>query len=131
MLKSQRTYTRLFEINSSFAAELSKINIELNDKFTAEIKNINSRDVGYASEAQKLFNMTRRINGIKEACYNNFASVNASIEASQNGLIQHYAITRRNQPIEADQQSVSNYSEASNRSHTSSSVVIYIFNPDN
>ncbi|CAG8840733.1 28376_t:CDS:2, partial [Gigaspora margarita] len=29
----------------------------------------------------------------------------------QNGLIQHYAITRRNQPIEANQQSVSNHSE--------------------
>ncbi|CAG8724397.1 10621_t:CDS:2, partial [Gigaspora margarita] len=113
---------RLFEINSSFTVELGKINTKLNDKLTVEIKKINSRDVGYASEAHKLFNdMTTRINNIEEACYNNFASVNASIEALQNGLIQHYAIIRRNQPIEADQQIVSNHSEASNRSHTSSS----------
>ncbi|GBC12718.1 hypothetical protein GLOIN_2v1488634 [Rhizophagus irregularis DAOM 181602=DAOM 197198] len=50
-----------------------------------------------------------------------FSSVNASIEALQNGLIQYYAIVIRNLPIETDQQSVSNHSEASNRSHASSS----------
>ncbi|CAG8793557.1 37563_t:CDS:2, partial [Gigaspora margarita] len=114
------------EINTKISNELftrlSEINTELNDKLTAEIKKINSYNAGYASEAQKLFNdMATRINNIKKACYNNFASVNASIEALQNGLIQHYAITRRNQPIEANQQSVSNHSEVSNQSHISSS----------
>ncbi|KAF0511729.1 hypothetical protein F8M41_018208 [Gigaspora margarita] len=88
--------TRLFEINSSFTAELDKINTKLNDKLTAKIKKINSRNAGYTSEAQKLFNdMVTKINN------SNFASVNASIEALQNGLIQHYTITR----------SVSNHSE--------------------
>ncbi|KAF0424756.1 hypothetical protein F8M41_006447 [Gigaspora margarita] len=91
------------KISNELSTRLSEINTELNDKLTAEIKKINSRDAGYASEAQKLFNdMATRINNIEEAYYNNFASVNASIEALQNGLIQHYAITRRNQPIEAD-----------------------------
>ncbi|CAG8570834.1 1965_t:CDS:2 [Gigaspora margarita] len=109
------------KISNELSTRLSEINTELNDKLTTEIKKINSRDAGYASEAQKLFNdMATRINNIEEACYNNFASVNTSIKALQNGLIQYYTITRRNQPIEADQQSISNHSEASNRSHISS-----------
>ncbi|CAG8845573.1 44231_t:CDS:2, partial [Gigaspora margarita] len=57
------------------STHLSEINTKLNDKLIAEIKKINSRDAGYASEAQKLFNdMATKINNIEEACYNNFAS---------------------------------------------------------
>ena len=44
---------RLFEVNSTFTAELGKNN----NKLTAEIKKINSRDAGYASEAQKILSM--------------------------------------------------------------------------
>ena len=61
-------------------------------------------------------NVTTRLDNIEEACRNDFASVNASIGALQNGLIQYYAIARRNQPVETDQQSVSNHSEASSGS---------------
>ena len=69
--------------------------------------------------------MTTRINSIEEACRNDFASVNASIEALQNGLIQYYAIARRNQPVETDQQSISNYFEASSRSLSSSGPITF------
>ena len=65
------------EINTKITNELStclfEINIKLNSKLTAKITKINTRDVGYASEIQKLFNnMATRINNIEKACYNNF-----------------------------------------------------------
>ncbi|CAG8628754.1 3829_t:CDS:1, partial [Dentiscutata heterogama] len=50
---------------------------------------------------------------------------NASIKAFQNRLIQYYTIIRKNQPIEADQQSVSNHFKVSNQSHTSSSRCLF------
>ena len=57
--------THLLEINSSFTAELGRINTKLNAKLTTEIKKINSRDAGYASKAQKIFNdMATIINSI-------------------------------------------------------------------
>ncbi|GES92516.1 hypothetical protein GLOIN_2v1488634 [Rhizophagus clarus] len=65
-----------------------------------------------------------RKDGIEEACHNDFASVNTSIDALQNGLIQCYTINRRIQPVETGQQSVSNHSEASNRSRASSAMEI-------
>ena len=64
-------------------------------------------------------NVITRLDNIEKACRNDFASVNASIEALQNGLIQCYTNNRRIQPVETDQ--VSNHSEASNRSHASRS----------
>ena len=83
------------------------------------------------AEAQKILsmidNVATRLNTIEEACRNDFASVNISIEALQNGLIQCCAITRRIQPVESnelddlDQQSVVAQSEASNQSRASSS----------
>jgi hypothetical protein len=55
---------RLSEVNSSFTAELGKNS----NKLTAEIKKINSRDAGYASEAQKILlmvnNVTTRLDNI-------------------------------------------------------------------
>ncbi|CAG8675268.1 5789_t:CDS:2, partial [Racocetra fulgida] len=103
------------EINTKITNELStclsEINTELNDNLLPKSK----------KSIHMMLAMPLRINNIEEACYNNFALVNASIEALQNGLIQHYVITRRNQPIDANQQSVSNHSEASNRFHISSS----------
>ena len=70
-------------------------------------------------------NVTTRLDNIEEACRNDFASVNASIGALQNGLIQYYAIARRNQPVETDQQSVSNHSEASSGSSSSSGPITF------
>ena len=97
---------RLSEVNSTFTAELVRNNNELNKKFTAEIAKINSRDAGYASEAQKILlmvdNVTTRLNNIEEACRNDFGnissefnSVKASIEALRNEMIQRYAIAQR------------------------------------
>ena len=69
--------------------------------------------------------MTTKLNVFEEACRNDFASVNASIEALQNELIQCYTINRRIQPAETDQQSVSNHSEASSESSSSSSPITF------
>jgi sRNA-binding carbon storage regulator CsrA len=116
---------RLFEVNSTFTAELVRNNNELNKKLTAEIAKINSRDAGYVSEAQNILSM---INDIEEDCRNDFGkissefnSVRASIEALRNEMIQRYAIAQRLQ-VEFDQQSVSNESEANstNESETNS-----------
>ena len=48
---------RLFEVSSTFTAELVRNNNELNKKLTGEIAKINSRDAGYVSEAQKILSM--------------------------------------------------------------------------
>jgi hypothetical protein len=101
---------------------------------TNEIEKINSRDTGYATEAQKILslinNITSRLNTFEEACHNNFGrilsdfdSINASIEALQNEMIRHYtlAVARRIQPIETDQLSVASQSETSSQSHANSS----------
>ena len=69
--------------------------------------------------------VTERLNGIEEACRNDFVSVNTSIEALQNGLIQCYTINRRIQPAETDQQSVLNHSEASSGSSSSSGPITF------
>jgi hypothetical protein len=47
----------LSEVNSTFTAELGKNN----NKLTAEIAKINSRDAGYASEAQKILSMVNNV----------------------------------------------------------------------
>jgi hypothetical protein len=97
---------RLFEVNSTFTAELVRNNNELNKKLTAEIAKINSRDAGYASEAQKILsmvnNVTTRLDNIKEVCHNDFGnisseftSIKTSIEALRNEMIQRYAIAQR------------------------------------
>src|SRR5205823_2111318 len=49
--------TRLFEVNSTFTAELGRINNDLNKKLTGEITKINSRNTSYASEVQKILSM--------------------------------------------------------------------------
>ncbi|RGB23918.1 hypothetical protein C1646_773810 [Rhizophagus diaphanus] len=82
----------LFKINSTFTAELVRNNNELNKKLITEIAKINSRDAGYVSEAQKIFNnTTTRLDNIEEACRNDFGnisseftSIKTSIEALQN-----------------------------------------------
>ncbi|EXX64857.1 uncharacterized protein OCT59_000893 [Rhizophagus irregularis] len=89
--------------NSSFTAEISRIYAEINGKLNAEAKKIKACDDDFSKEVQKILsminNVTTRLNNIEEACCNDFASVNASIDALQNGLIQYYAIARRNQPV--------------------------------
>jgi hypothetical protein len=115
---------RLFEVNSTFTAELVRNNNELNKKLTGEIAKINSRDAGYASEAQKIFsmvnNITTKVNNIEKACRNDFCRINVVIEDLQNRINQHYAVVQRS---DFDQQSVSNESEANstNESETNSS----------
>ncbi|RGB21715.1 hypothetical protein C1646_777441 [Rhizophagus diaphanus] len=70
-------FTRISKINSTFTAELGKNN----NKLTTEIKKINSHDVRYASEAQKILsmvnNVTTRLDNIKEACRNNFGNISS------------------------------------------------------
>ena len=104
---------RLFEVNSTFTAELVRNNNELNKKLTGEIAKINSHDAGYASEAQKIFsmvnNITTKVNNIEEACRNEFSRINVVIEDLQNKINQHYAVVQR---TEFDQQSMTNNSEA-------------------
>ena len=115
---------RLFEVNSTFTAELVRNNNELNKKLTGEIAKINSRDAGYASEAQKIFsmvnNITTKVNNIEKACRNDFCRINVVIEDLQNRINQHYAVVQRS---DFDQLSVSNESEANstNESETNSS----------
>ena len=117
---------RLFEVNSTFTAELVRNNNELNKKLTGEIAKINSRDAGYVSEAQKILsmvnNVTTRLDNIEEACRNDFGnissefnSVRASIEALRNEMIQRYAIAQRLQ-VDFDQLSVANHSSSSESS---------------
>jgi SMC interacting uncharacterized protein involved in chromosome segregation len=106
------------EVNNKIADEHGiKITNELNARLTAEIKKINPRDAGYASEVQKIFNMTTRINSIEEACRNEFGKIssefNASIESLRNEMIQCYAIAQRLQ-VEFDQLNIS--SDSSNSS---------------
>ena len=85
-------------------------------EYYAEIGKIKARDDDFTKEAQKILsmvnNITTRLNTIEieEACHNNFGrissdftSINASIEAFQNEIIQHYT----------GQQSVTNQSETS------------------
>src|SRR5581483_1971493 len=72
---------RLFEVNSSFTAELVRNNNELNKKLTGEIAKINSRDAGYFSEAQKILSMvnnaTTRLDNIEEAYHNDFGNISS------------------------------------------------------
>src|SRR5437763_1075465 len=117
---------RLFEVNSTFTAELIRNNNELNKKLTGKIAKINSRDAGYASEAQKILsmvnNVTTRLDNIEEACRNDFGnisseftSIKTSIEALRNEMIQCYAIAQRLQ-VDFDQLSVANHSSSSESS---------------
>ena len=80
--------SRVSEISDKSTAEISKIKNDIYSNFTTEIQKINSHDAGYASEVQKIFNMTTRINNIEEVCCNEFGKIsfefNASIEALQN-----------------------------------------------
>ncbi|PKC59601.1 hypothetical protein RhiirA1_492629 [Rhizophagus irregularis] len=89
--------------NSSFTAEISRIYAEIDGKLNAEAKKIKACDDDFSKEVQKILsminNVTTRLDNIEEACRNDFASVNTSIDALQNGLIQYYAIARRNQPV--------------------------------
>ena len=116
MISDRYAIIQPVEVNSSFTAELGKNN----NKLTAEIAKINSRDAGYATEAQKILG---RLNNIEEACHNDFGrirsleesvtsrfmSINVVIEDLQNKINQHYAVVQRS---DFDQQSVSNESEA-------------------
>ncbi|CAG8517639.1 8545_t:CDS:2 [Cetraspora pellucida] len=101
------------KIINELSTRLSEINTELNSKLIAEITKINTRDAGYASEAQKIFsmvnNITTKVNNIEEACRNEFSRINVVIEDLQNKINQHYAVVQRS---DFDQQSVSNESEA-------------------
>ncbi|PKK60475.1 hypothetical protein RhiirC2_870923 [Rhizophagus irregularis] len=114
----------LSEVNSTFTAELVRNNNELK-KLTGEIAKINTRDAGYASEAQKILsmvnNVTTRLDNIEEACRNDFGnisseftSIRTSIEALRNEMIQRYAIAQRLQ-VDFDQLSA-NHSSSSESS---------------
>jgi hypothetical protein len=100
--------------------ELGKINTELNSKLTAEIENFKARDVGYATEAQKIF---ARLFNIEEARRNDFDRITSlergvidSISSLHKKINQCYAEVRSR---DFDQYSESNESEASNRSRES------------
>ncbi|RIA84659.1 hypothetical protein C1645_831913 [Glomus cerebriforme] len=121
--------TSISNFKSTFIAEISRIYAEIDGKLTAEAEKIKARDGDFTKEAQKILsmvnNMITRLDNVEEACRNDFASVNASIEALQNGLIQCYTLNRRIQPVKTDQQSVSNHSEASSRSSSSSGPITF------
>src|SRR5215211_3301056 len=102
---------RLSEINSTFTAELDrinndlnnklneevnagfgKINTELNGKLTAEAEKNKARDDDFTREAQEILNdITTKVNNIEEACRNEFRRINVVIENLQNETNQHYA----------------------------------------
>ncbi|RIA83163.1 hypothetical protein C1645_834236 [Glomus cerebriforme] len=114
--------------------EIEKTFTEFDDKLTAKvdtsISNFKSaRDDDFTEDVQKILsmvnNMITRLDNIEEACRNDFSSVNASIEALQNGLFQCYRINRRIEPAETNQQSVSNHSEASSGSSSSSGPITF------
>ncbi|PKY56898.1 hypothetical protein RhiirA4_477526 [Rhizophagus irregularis] len=97
------------EVNTKIANELSARLSEVNSTFTAKlVRNNNELN-------KKLIGEITKIN-----------SLNASIDALQNGLIQYYAIARRNQSVETDKQSVSNHSEASSGKEMCLHVVMEI-----
>jgi hypothetical protein len=110
----------LFEVNSSFTAEFSKINTKLNSKLTAEIENFKACNTGYNIEAQKIF---ARLFNIEEACQNDFNRITFlekgiidSIDDLYKKINQYYTEVRSR---DFDQYSESNESEASNQSHES------------
>jgi len=100
--------------------ELVRNNNELNKKLTAEIVKINSRDAGYVSEAQKIFNnVTTRLDNIEEAYRNDFGNISSKFtsiktftETLGNEIIQRCAIAQRLQ-VEFDQLSTSSASSNS------------------
>jgi hypothetical protein len=130
---------RLSEINSTFTAELDRINNDLNNKLnekvnagfgkintglnsklSAEIENFKARDAGYTTEAQKIF---ARLFNIEEARRNDFGRITSlekgvidSIDDLYKKINQCYAEVRSR---DLDQYSESNESEASNRSRES------------
>ena len=69
---SNKVITHLSEINTSFTAELDRINIELNNKLIAEIEIFKTHDADYITEVQKIL---ERLNNIEEAYHNNFGSI--------------------------------------------------------
>src|SRR5436305_7965018 len=122
------------KISDELSAHVTRIVNDLDTKnntpeiknISAEIKKINSRDAGYAFEAQKILlmvnNVTTRLDNIEEACCNDFGNVSSeftsiktSIEALQNEMIQCYAIAQRLQ-VNFDQLSVANHSSSSESS---------------
>ncbi|PKY49648.1 hypothetical protein RhiirA4_423115 [Rhizophagus irregularis] len=79
------------EIEKTFTEFDDKLTAKVDtSKLTAEAEKIKARDDDFTDEAQKIFQMistiTERLDGIEEAY--DFASVNTSIDALQNGLIQ-------------------------------------------
>ncbi|RIA95565.1 hypothetical protein C1645_861199, partial [Glomus cerebriforme] len=117
------------KITNELSARLSSLTAEPgknNNKLTAEIAKINSRDAGYASEAQKILsmanNVTTRLDNIEEACRNDFGnisseftSIRTSIEALRNEMIQRYAIAQRLQ-VDFDQLSANHSSNSESSS---------------
>ncbi|CAG8674935.1 1212_t:CDS:2, partial [Dentiscutata erythropus] len=87
------------KIINELSTHLSEINTELNSKLIIEITKINTRDAGYASEAQKIFsmvnNITMKVNNIEESCCNEFSRINVVIEDLQNKINQHYAVVQK------------------------------------
>ncbi len=82
-------FTHLFEVNSTFTAELVRNNNELNKKLTREIAKINSCDAGYISEAQKILsivnNVTTRLDNI-EACRNDFGNISSEFTSIKTSI---------------------------------------------
>ncbi|CAB4419625.1 unnamed protein product [Rhizophagus irregularis] len=88
----EKTFTEFDDkLTAKVDTSISKFkSIFIAGKLTAEAEKIKARDDDFTDEAQKIFQMistiTERLDGIEEAY--DFASVNTSIDALQNGLIQ-------------------------------------------
>ncbi|RGB21802.1 hypothetical protein C1646_777227 [Rhizophagus diaphanus] len=88
---------------STFIVKISKIYAEIDGKLTMKAEKNKAHDDDFTEEVQNILstvnNMITRLDNIEKACRNNFVSVNASIEALQNGLIQCYTINRRTNKV--------------------------------
>ena len=76
--------TCISDINSTFTAELGRINNDLNNKLTADTEKNKARDDNFTRKAQKIFSMVNniitKVNNIEEACRNEFSRINVIIE---------------------------------------------------
>ena len=76
--------TYISDINSTFTAELGRINNDLNNKLTADTEKNKARDDNFTRKAQKIFSMVNniitKVNNIEEACRNEFSRINVIIE---------------------------------------------------
>ena len=100
--------TCISEVNSTFTAELDrinndlnnklneevnagfgKINTELNSKLTAEIEKFKACDTGYASEPLRVFLMINNVTIRPDEIEQKFSTINATIQVLVNNMVQH------------------------------------------